>query len=358
MKVGILTFHNAINYGAVLQAYALQQFLKKDGYDAEIIDYRNDYFKKFYSPFYIEKLNLRKIIYMLYSFRQKMRRLKQFGKFRSDFLIQSKEIYYPNTISKIDNVYDCIVVGSDQVWNLTLIDGDPNYLLPFCKKTRKITYAASIGLKKIPDEYDDVFAKNIPMFDTISVREKSAVRLLKQYTEKEIEVSNDPVLLLDKKEWKKVVIDTDYIVKGNYIVVYKINKNDLYDKAEELSKKTGQPVVVIKPDRSCNFDCIKVKGASPQEFVSLFYNAKYIITDSFHGSVFSIIFGKKFIYIPDVRPDNKNIRIFDLLRKFNLESRVYNNSIEEIYNPIDLKSIQGILDKERKQSADYLRKAI
>ncbi len=358
MKIGILTYHNVVNYGAVLQAYALQQFLSNKGYDAEIIDYQNDYFKKFYSPFYITKPYLRKTLYMLYAFRQKSIRLKKFAEFRNKFLVQSSEQYIPSNISNIDSKYDCIIVGSDQVWNLVLSDGDENYFIPFAHNAKKVSYAASIGMKNIPEKYDKLFGTLVNGFDVISVREKSAAELLTKYTDKPVSVNNDPVLLLSKQEWGKLDDIKNRVLDGDYILVYKINKDDSYKYAGELSKTTNMPVIVIKPDKTCNIDCTKVKCASPDQFVSLFYNARYVITDSFHGTVFSIIFEKQFVYVPDTSADNRNVRIIDLLDKVGLSSRAFNNDINAINETIDYNVVRNLLEKERSISEDYLRKAI
>lgn len=358
MKVGILTFHNVVNYGAVLQAYALQKFLEDKGYEVEVIDYQNNYFKKFYSPFYITKPYLRKTLYMLYAFGQKSKRLKIFAEFRNKFLKQSSEQYTPANIKDIDDKYDCIIVGSDQVWNLVLSDGDENYFLPFVNRARKVSYAASIGLKEIPEKYKEIFGKLVNSFDIISVREKSAAELLKDYTNKNISVNNDPVLLLTKEKWGKLDIEKNKVCAGDYIVVYKINRDDSYLYADELAKKTGLPVIVIKPDKTCKINCKKVKCASPDQFVSLFYNAKYVVTDSFHGTVFSIIFEKQFLYVPDTSKDNRNIRILDLLDKVGLKNRIYSGRVSAIEEIINYDNVRDLLEKERQVSANYLRKAI
>ena len=145
MKIGILTFHRALNYGAVLQCYALKKTLQKCNVSVEVIDYRNKFIEKFYSPFYIEKFNIRKIGYMFYSFYSKCKRNIIFKQFRRDYLSLSNRTYNQNNISDADYEYNAIIVGSDQVWNFNLSDRDETYLLDFVNTARRFAYAASFG---------------------------------------------------------------------------------------------------------------------------------------------------------------------------------------------------------------------
>lgn len=354
MRVGILTFHDALNYGAVLQCYALQNTLMNLGYEVEVIDYKNDFINKFYSPFYIEKFNLKKIAYMFYAFNSKVKRNKIFKNFRTQYLKLSKTKYNKDNIEDADKIYDVIIVGSDQVWNLEQTDGDLNYLLKFAKTTICCSYAASFGISCIADELKDSYIENLSKFRDISVREKSGKQIVKELANKEARVNVDPTLLLPKEEWKRIT--NEDASSGKYICVYKINLSQGYKYAKQLSKETGLKVIVLKPDRSCPNEFEKIKYASPTDFLKTIANAEYVITDSFHGCVFSIIFEKQFIACLDSRANNKNTRITELLDSTGLQNRLINDKLKvlEIQKEINYLSVEEKLMVEREKSIKYL----
>lgn len=359
MRVGIMTFHNVINYGGVLQCYALQQTLVEEGYDVEIINYENSYFKKFYSPLYISSPFFRKTLYMIYAFPQKCKRKIKFADFRKKYL-QESSLYTAQNINTVNGKYDAIVVGSDQVWNLVLTNNDENYFIPFVNKGKKIAYAASIGLKEIPQELKNKYETLIKGFGRISVREESAANIINDLTGEKPQVCIDPVLLLGEKGWNSIANDSQLLAKEKYILVYKINKSICYKAAKRLQEETGLKVVVIKPDKTCDRTFCKFKCISPVEFVSLFSRAQYIVTDSFHGTVFSILFGKKFAYYRDQSKDNRNVRILNLLDSLGLNSRC-NDTVEDVLRvieEIDYSNVSAKLEIQREISKKYLLNSI
>lgn len=355
MKVGILTFHRATNYGAVLQCYALQKVLEQNGYKVEVIDYENDFFKKFYSPFYLEKLTLKKFGYMIYAFKPKMERNKVFANFRNKFLKLSQP-YNKTTISNADGMYDAIIVGSDQVWNLEQSQGDNNYLLSFVKLSKRLSYAASFGITELPPDQISLYRKELQQYDRISVREKSGCEIVERLGCKNSSINLDPTLLLEKENWAEVTGSVHHDL-GRYICVYKINVSKTYEFAEELSRKTGLKVIVIKPDKTCPVHFIKEKYASPCDFLRLIENAEYVITDSFHGTVFSLIYERQFITCLDKRINNKNTRIIELLESYSLGNRVVDNldEVESIHSVIDYDIIKETMRANRAESLEYLR---
>lgn len=359
MKVGILTFHNVINYGGVLQCYALQQTLIEEGYDVEIINYENSYFKKFYSPLYISKPFFRKTLYMIYAFPQKCKRKIKFADFRKKYLKESS-LYTAKNIDEVNGKYDVIVVGSDQVWNLILTDNDENYFLPFINIGKKVAYAASIGLKEIPQELKIKYEALIKGFGKISVREESAADIVNELIGEKPQVCIDPVLLLGEKGWSSVANDGQLLTGEKYILVYKINKSICYKAAKRLQEETGLKVVVIKPDKTCDRTFSKFKCLSPVEYVSLFSRAEYIVTDSFHGTVFSILFRKKFAYYRDQSKDNRNVRISNLLDGLGLNDRCKDTveDVLEVTEKIDYCSVSTKLEIQREISKRYLINSI
>lgn len=360
MKIGIITFHNVVNYGGVLQCYALQQKLQEWGYDAEVIDYENEHFKRFYSPFYITKPFVRKFMYMIYALPQKVIRRKRFADFVNENIKLSSEVYNKDTVSKTNSIYDVFITGSDQVWNLELTKMDRNYFLDFVHDKKKVSYAASIGLSQLDDEMKLTYKELLESFSSISVREKSASEIIDNLMGKEVDVHIDPVLLLNKQEWSRICYEQQNRNEEEYIVVYKINKSKAYEAAEQLAKLKKLKVKVIQPDKTCKAGFEKYKVASPADFVTLFRNAKYVITDSFHGTVFSIIFQKQFAYFMDERPKNRNSRIQNLLFNLKLEKRNFKEiqHVELIDETIDYISVENILNNERNRARNYLEQAI
>ena len=178
MKIGTITFHWANNYGAVLQAYALQQFLKNEGYDTEIIDYKPAklYFRELIRDAIFNRKNL-----------TKRRKIRKFVK--KHIYLSDKIAYQSNKVSKI-NAYDTVICGSDQIWNA--VQANPVFFLDFVKNKKRISYAASMGNTKIPEDQQNRFRQLINNFDTISVREQECAEAIGAYTDKDIDVHIDP----------------------------------------------------------------------------------------------------------------------------------------------------------------------
>lgn len=357
MRVGILTFHRALNFGAVLQCYALQVALQKFNVEVEVIDYKNEFIQKFYSPFYIEKYNWKKIAYMLYAFKSKYVRNKTFHNFRESYLCLSTDQYSKDNIGDANSRYDAIIVGSDQVWNLEQTDGDVNYLLSFADKEKSYSYAASFGIDSIHEDIRLVYYKNLQNFKGISVRESSGVNIIADILGVEVEQHIDPTLLLEQEEWEKLA-NQGIREQGKYICVYKINMSKCYMYAEELEKRTGIRVIVIKPDKTCPSHFAKYKNASPEDFLALIKNAEYVITDSFHGIVFSTVFKKKFVTCLDSRINNKNTRITEILKAYRLEDRLIKvpGMISRIDQDIDYAKMNAKLADEKRVALTYLER--
>lgn len=354
MKIGILTFHNVRNYGGVLQCYALQQELFHLGFECEVIDYDNQYFKKRYSPFYMERVSLRKIAYLIYAFNSRVKKSQAFLNFRKEYLVMSSTQYTAQNLAACNTEYDAIVVGSDQVWNLELSGMDENYFLGFATLIPRYSYAASFGMESIPEELVDKYLANIKNLDRLSVREISGQKIVSQLCQRHAEVHIDPVFLPDKAVWNRILINTSSL-KSKYILVYKINKSDCYVAAKRLQKITGIPVKVINADRTCGVEFEKLKYTSPQEFVRLFYDATYVITDSFHGTAFSIIFKKEFFVYLDKRKNNRNTRQLSLLNRLGLESRAFRDAESiDIDTRVDYTMAEIAINKERQKAQKYL----
>lgn len=336
-KAGILTFQNANNYGAVFQAYALKKTIEKLGCKAWVIDYDS------------KAMGLKRI--------QK----KQFADFIKENLNLTEEY---DSGEKIDvSKFDAIITGSDQVWNPYLTKNDMTYFLDFAKKdVKKISYAASIGLNgDLFMQYKEVFQTYVPDFDGISLREETHVPYIQSLVpQKEVSALADPSLLLKKEEYLSLAGDEEenseeYIFVFSYALDAK-----MYDFANMLSLKSGYKIRAISPYGGSHF----VSGTkiltdvSPKEWLRLFQNAKLVITDSFHGMMFSVLFQKPFYAYT---PNRSNVaRVTDALKKLELEDRklTFVKSVSDVSYSMDYERVNKILDIERKRATEYLKKQL
>jgi hypothetical protein len=368
-KIGILTFHCADNYGAVLQAFALQSVIEALGVKAEIIDYRPEKLIETYrikKPDKFNFINYGKYIAVKSLFSKKFeKRVKLYDEFRNNYLKLSKSRYFKSLeIEKNPPEYDIYIVGSDQVWNPKHIEQYGHaYLLNFVqKKTKRISYAASV-VERIPDYLINIYKENLNKFDSISVREKSSKNILKEIIDKHISVVVDPVLLIEKSRW-------DDLIKGvkksadDYIFVYDLVKDELiYKTANYLSLKTHLPVITFSYNFYKNLysnyiGSIYFKG--PEDFIWCIKNAKFVLTNSYHGFIFSLIYEKPFIVLPH---PTRGSRMRYLLDELGIPEKLIDNEndvpkkINEIDN-IKYENIKYKINLLKESSVSYLKKAI
>ena len=342
-KIGILTFNRPINYGALLQAAALKEKASCFG-ETEIINYICPYIENMYNPFNGNKLKgiLRWIVFH--------KRDKKFCAFIKE--ISSEKIYDKVALRQTD--YEKIIVGSDQVWNYGCSGNDETFLLPNIE-TKKYSYAASFGGAELPEQQVPFFKEYLSKFRYISVREKTGQDICKKQLDLSAEVVLDPTLLLTKGEWaERFHIQ---IKNKKYILVYAFEKSKaLTAVAKRMAKLTGLPIYNISISTKDFFGNKVIKNAGPKEWVELFYNAAFIVTDSFHGTAFSINFNKPFYAFAS---NNRASRIVDLLETLGLQNRL-NPTLEEA-NPnteIDYNSVNEKLEEERKKSIAFIEKII
>lgn len=345
MKAGIVTTLGN-NYGGALQAYALKKSLEKLNLDVEILNYIPKYTKTNFKDI------VKKIIYA--------KRNAKFEKFRKEYFnltckIKNLEEYIPSN--------DIYIAGSDQIWNSDInFDIRKYYYLDFIKNKRKISYAASVGKNYFTETEEEKkeISRMLNSFNAISIREQEGVELYKQITDKHIENVLDPTLLLNKNEWQK--IESGYNPKRDYIFVYTLGANrEIKKTIDEFSKKCGSKIVDINYKREYNNILKYENGFGPTDFLAGIDNSKYVITNSFHGMVFSILFEKTFFVITR---GNMNSRMESLLKKLNLTNRIIKEeNIEELLNKtpkeeIDYKKVHEILEKEKEKSLNFLKEAL
>ena len=357
MKIGILTFHFAKNSGAVLQTYALQQTLNKLGHDAYVIDYIPDTMeKKEYKKYKVVpnkknlpiKVKIKVVWRLIYNFFTIANRITAYENFIKNNLKLTKKV---NKEELKTLNFDAYIVGSDQIWNEEITVGfDDAYFGAFIDKNKAkvISYAASLGGNQVDDEEE--FKILLQKLDAISLREKDSVEFVNQYIDKEVVDVLDPTLLISQEEWTEKF---DLRYNGKKFVLFCIinqNQKDL-DFAQQLSQKDSLELILLRDYNNIKNFNLKTIINTPIEFLRLIKNAEYVVTDSFHGIVFSIIFKKQFFVI---ERESRFLRVQCLLDKLQLKGRIIG---EEIQN-IDYDMVDMILEKEKEKSFEYLKKSL
>lgn len=368
IKVGVLTFHSADNYGSVLQTYALQKYLELEhGLVAEVINFIPDGQEELYklfapvkSPRNIIGNLLKTPIYFKFE-----KRKKAFKNFRGRVRISLGSYRSKNDFSHILDKYDMIIVGSDQVWNPDCVDFSPIYLLDGIHVPIKASYAPSVNEKKI----DDVqwYLQCVNDFDFVSVREVAAQRYLQVEGNrrfgvdfKNVEVTIDPTLLLNKEEYEKIA--SSPLIEGDYIFAYSVYNDPEYLKwLQQIASVSGLTIVsMITGNNSYkllkNKAIILPEDQSPNAFLSGIQHAKYVVTNSFHGTAFSIIFKKNFYYFGDYQKDE---RIKTIIDNFSLQQCCVQDAKKEYFMmETQYEDYEGNLKRVRKTSEKYLKEVV
>ena len=378
MKVGILTILNVNNYGAELQCCALYRKLQQLGYDAEVINYLFGIHpehvfdgEKRTVPIPLKQLIKVKLLpvvqNMFCMFHQKNKRLrnKRFDEFHAKYNHLTSTVY-PSVKSLYEAKfnYDVLCIGSDQVWNYMKGYSLEPFFACFDKNnTKRITYASSIGLSSLSVEAEQVFKKELASFAYISVREQQASEILEKLLDRKIDVVLDPTLILNKQEWIEVA-KYDMCPKEKYLLVYIVTIKPcdyVLTLARHIAKQRNLKIVRICRDAypaHSGRDVEEIHTAGPSDFVGLFSKAEFVVTNSFHGTVFSINFSKPF-YSVIKSHHSTNSRLTSILKKLGLEDRIVPvGSQLPMISDIDFSDPSAKLEAERKLSIEYINKAL
>ena len=335
-KVGILTFHDAHNYGAVLQAYALKKYIKSLGYDVKIINYHH---KTIPDGFPREGHEVR------------WDKFNKFIKELTDY--EEKVCTSEEDLEKLD--IDFWICGSDQIWNTEITRGfNKGFFLDFETRGKKISYAVSMGIPNLPKEYEEDFKNSINKLDYISVREETLKKYAEKFTDKTVTKTLDPTLLLNEKDYEDLIIDNKY---GDYVLIYALGPDDrLTQITKKIAKEKNIKIIELNDKKQENYFCDQISDAGPDEFLSLIKNAKAVVTNSFHGTIFSIIFKKEFYTITRL---NRNSRMENILDIVEMRDRLI-DKIEEIDNVKiqDYEKAYKKLEEEKEKSKDFLKIAL
>lgn len=371
MKIGIITFHRSHNSGSILQAFALQTFIKENlGYDNEIVDFSNVGQKRQYAvlikPYRLKDV-LRDILYGMF-FIPMNRHRKDYDKFIENTLILSSKRYETSKEIEEDNLeitYDALICGSDQVWNTKCKDSDPAYFLDFAKQTKKIAYATSMGAVSITEqgkEKVEYYRDLLNQFNAISVREISAKSWIGELVDKKISITADPTLLLAREYFERLCLPR--LIKNDYIFYYSFGYNHSISRiVKEVSKKTGLQVIVMNAEHwvrrhlfTYGFKLYKHGG--PDVFLTLMRDAKLVITTSLHGSIFASKYEKCFWYIKGADHNPKDDRAVSLLTQLGLLDRFVDRDElmrQDLFKDIDYTSTKLLTQELIADSNDFLK---
>ncbi len=355
-KIGIITFSRANNYGAVLQAYALKHKLKQLGADASLLNYACPPIDNVYalSPF---KRSRRLADLPMNSLRIPLvwRTRRKFGPFRKKFL-QDTPLLNAATIGQIESRFDAFIAGSDQVFNLRLTEGDGNYFLQFVSdKSKKFSYAASFGISVPTTQESKLLKEFLASFQEISCREQTGCAIVEKLTDKKALMHLDPTLLLNASQWAKIAC---LPAKKEYILAYLIMPTpSALSFIKRLAKKENLPVVVLTSSPIKRVEASYV-CPTPQQWLGYFLQAKYVVTNSFHGLAFAVNFNKSFFVDLLPPPVGTNSRMENLLHLIHLQDRLVSTIQDDFQKPICWANVNAILEGYKKEAENYLMRIL
>lgn len=352
-KSTIVTFHWALNYGASLQVFALQQVISSVIGPVEVLHYVPQFLatqhRRFCRPM------LRTLGYLPANLYRRVQQIGAFERFTARHIHLSKGRFSrPEDVC--DEQSDLIFLGSDQIWNPDITGGFDNvYFGRYSRKpnSKVISYAASVGKPSFSEQEQRDFQRLLQGVDRISVREESAKRLIAPLVDRPVEVVLDPTLLLDRHAWSTVANSRD---RKPYVLVYSMaGYVETSDIAATVARRMGIGVLEILPSGRFMRDRLThatMANVGPAEYLGLFENAAFVVTDSFHGTAFALIYNKDFFTVPH---RERGGRLVDLLARFGLSHRLVRDTAEAAgAGPIDYQEVNGLVHLERTRSVQFL----
>lgn len=379
-KIGIVTSAKELNYGAILQAYALQTVTESLGYDVCLLWWSNQ--RNSHKDIRIKKIIAMFFRYLLHPaiVMQSVRTYKK--SFEKNFSERSADLFQRfednnlkieymnyNQMKKYASNDNCkaLIAGSDQIWNSYAVYVDSFYYLRFAEEEKRVAYAPSFGKETIPQYNKSIMRKYISGFKRLSVREKNGNRIIKDLLGIDVPVVLDPTFLLTENKWRN--IGTEVETPKEYVLIYFLDKPDdsCLRMIEDIVRSCRLPVLAL-PYRiwDSNIQNVTYVHAGPSEFITLIDKANIVLTDSFHGTVFSIIFQKRFYTFERQYGSNQSqsSRLIDLFELCGIEKVFIQKemTLEEILkisiSADDYRDVHEIIDKQRTYSLNYLRKAL
>lgn len=383
-KVGIVSCYFKHNYGSQLQAYATKKILDDMGIENETInvdeniDFKNGKRKYYMSQIFNFTFIKSKLGMIKLKLDKKLNkqlekniaiRTKKYEEFIKANYNLSKPFKTYKELNQQSKNYDSVIVGSDQLWLPVNVVADYYTLNWVPENVKKISFATSFGVSQIPEKYKEKYTKFLNRIENLSVREDSGVKLIKDLTGKDAKLVCDPTLLFDKEEWM-CIGEKERLIQDKYILCYFLGNSIEYRKfAERLKEKTGYKIVSLNHadeyvKYSDKFADESPYDIGPSEFLNLIRNAEFVCTDSFHGTVFSLINNKKFFVFRRYKNKSKvstNSRLDSLLNIVGLNDRMLdgNEDVTDLMDKeIDYTEVDRILKKFREDSKEFLRGAL
>jgi len=363
MNIGIITFHSAHNYGAMLQAFALQKYIKNN-YNCNVknINFNTDKDIKAYKIFKKHK-KIHSYIWEILKFlhySELKKRHNSFELFLKNYIDTTERYSTYEKLIENPPQFDVYISGSDQVFSPKGKELNAYYLNFGPKHIKRIAYAPSFGYKTVPDNMKKQISILLNRFNRLSAREISGCEIIKELTGKDVPNVVDPVFLLNPEHYHDIAKPVKIKYK-KYILCYSLvgikKQTALAGKLKEL---TGLPIILLKPSASLPIKGIDktIRSAGPLEFLWLFENADFVVTDSFHGTAFSLVFKKNFfsaIAFPE-----KAERIYSILNEIELNDRIIDNPIEITKNNLEINYHipSKKLEEKINTSKEYLKKSL
>lgn len=380
-KLGICACYQHKNYGSQLQSYATTVELARRNIDFEIIRYKKKTtpllliksLPRLLNPIFINdriiETSQKKMMLKLHPqlAQDNAVRNAAFDKFSQSRFKKLSPVYYGyEQLKEQSKKYTAVMVGSDQLWSPSGITSNFYNLMFADDNTVKISYATSFGVSQINPKYHKIYNTFLNRLDFISVRENSGKKIVEELSSNKAEVVCDPVILLDAEQWLKE-IPNKRLYDEPYIFAYFLGKSAEYrDAVTKFAKQKGLKIVTEphmdsynKADE--NFGDYTPFDIGPAEFVNLIRNAEYVFTDSFHGSVFSMLYQKQFLVFnrySDNSSSSKNSRIDSFCKNYGLSDRRYNGNIADVENKINYEDVLGKVDEHRQKSKAFLDRAL
>ena len=352
-KIGILTIIDKKNIGNRLQNFALQEFLKENRFYAQTI--RNAGSITF-------RLRIKWLMKSILKEKNRLKRLIRylnFRKFNKNIHFSNIYIYKCKKSNLVKKSFKYVIAGSDQVWNCTFINFSDIYFLPFVDPKKRIAFSASFGINEIPEDKRDYYKNRLNEMNKISVREERGKEIIEELTgRKDVEVLLDPTMLIETESWENVSKKPkqwDKIEEEKYILNYFLGKLSEKRRAEieRVAKENNCKIINILDKNDPFYSC------GPSEFLYLEKNAFLVCTDSFHSSVFAILFNTPFVVFDREDSTTKmNSRLDTLLKKFNIQDRWFDKKIKDSQMIADYKNVNKILNEERSKAKKFITEAL
>ena len=348
MKIGILTFSRVHNYGAILQCYALSEILKQMGHDVKIIEYKQPFLEALNRPFVLKEFihrlsNPRSFLRYIKQYKLRLTDEKKYESFKSIYLDCTKAC----DANHIPEYFDLYIIGSDQVWSIDCTGGIDKVFLGFFKRkdnSKLAAYAISSNLKSIDNLGDSLLKDALYNFNSLSFRESAIAMKLSDVVKRDIGVHLDPTLIANKNIWTKIL--SDKYKHRRYVLVYEVR---FYDKDKDYLMRMAKDYA---KQNDCEILTPLSCSCSPNEFVSLFKYAHYIITTSFHGTVFGLIFNKPMSVF--CLNDGYDSRYVDLLNKVGASAFLCTVGSPVKGQTVNYEEVDKRLEILRKNSIEYL----